>query len=85
MSDVTIPELEAMLIALAPRLDTALNGDEARRIGFCFIAFEFGEPGSALAYISNADRDDLKNSLVELLERMDATLHTVGGRADGSA
>ena len=71
----TVAELEERCIELAPAINNHLNDgtatvDDPRPIGFCLVAFEFGEPGTPLAFVSNAQPEDLRRALRELAERL---------------
>lgn len=67
--------LESLLKQLARPIDRQLNPDPAgeRRIGFLLCAFEFGGPGTGLAFISNAEPDTLEGAIRELLRRFKGT------------
>jgi hypothetical protein len=78
---VTHEQLQELLIQIAPLIDEFLNPDRApdkqglippRQHGFLLCAFEFGEQGS-LAYIANAQPSDLKDAMLELISKLDAT------------
>ncbi len=65
----TIPELEQLLLQVAPALDRHFNPEidkTGRTIGFLICAFDFGEKG-ALAYLSNANKQHLEAALEELI------------------
>jgi hypothetical protein len=38
-------------------------------VGFSLLLFEFGGPGKAIAYVSNAQREDMISSMKELLAK----------------
>lgn len=68
---VSVQHLESLLKQLARPIDRQLNPDLAKdhQIGFLLCAFEFGEPGTGLAFITNADPDTLEGAIRELLTR----------------
>jgi hypothetical protein len=52
-------------------LDIALNGDEARKIGFVLLIFDLDEAGSRMNYISNANRSDVVTALKEQVAKFE--------------
>lgn len=70
-------DLERLCIQLAPAIDVHLNPEhepgDIRKVGFLLVAFEFGAPGSALAYVANANPDGVTSALRELIARIDTT------------
>lgn len=75
-------DLQKILLEMAQPIDDVLNPDRrsgrlgARKVGFLLCAFEF-DPGDAFAYLSNAQPDQLKSALKELVERLGATARIV--------
>ncbi len=65
-SRATQSELQGYCRDLAPRLDLGLTAAHGQRLGFMLFVFDFGEKGE-LAYISNAQREDL-HAVVEQLQ-----------------
>jgi hypothetical protein len=66
-------QLHAKMEFLARQLDHLFNGDlrgQDRKVGFCLMAFNFGEAGRA-NYISNANRADVVTLLKEQLARFE--------------
>lgn len=81
-----IAELEALLLEIAPPLNAHLNPNqetEGRKVGFLVCAFDFGDGGTALAYLTNAQAPDMANALIELCERLGATARVVTPRPRG--
>ncbi len=80
--DERIALLEADLIKVAPVLDMIFNPDKEelkqRNVGFLLCAFDFGEKG-ALAFVSTAQVDDIKNAIDELKGKLDKSARTVQG------
>lgn len=76
---MTIKELEDQLLELAQPIDAFLNKDcgQTRKVGFLLCAFEFGVAGAPLAYLSNAQPDDLRRTLTELQDRLASTSRIV--------
>ncbi len=72
-------DLETLVIELAQPIDRHLNPgpaplpQSARTIGFLLCAFEFGERGGGLAYVSNATKESLTPALQELLAKLAET------------
>lgn len=75
--------LQEFALRLAPVIDDFINPDEGRRrLGFVLCVFEF-DPGSQLAYIANAQPEDLKAALRECIEKLDDTMRVVSRPDDG--
>lgn len=68
---LTHEELQETCLALAPVLNSSLNDLYLTRVGFVLAIFEYGAPGTALAFAANAEPDDLKAALVELTGKLD--------------
>jgi hypothetical protein len=80
----TRAELEAENRRLAKLLEDYLAERHGKRVGFTLFVFEFGAKGN-LAYISNAQREDMITAAKEWLARLEAGLNTdpPGPRAEG--
>ncbi len=59
MARATQSQLQHYCQQLAPQLDAGLARAHGERLGFMVFVFDFGEQGE-LAYISNAQLEDLK-------------------------
>lgn len=81
MSAEDVKALEHQLLKLAPGIDAYFNPDEdkPRQIGFLICAFEFEHAGDgdALAFLSNANKQDLVVALQELIRKMDTSYRIV--------
>jgi hypothetical protein len=67
------PDLLARAVRdLAPHINTRLNGKGPgpKKIGFVLCAFEYGDPGTALAYVASATPETLKVALEELIGKL---------------
>lgn len=63
--------LDEINAKLAPAIGATLHEMAGEKLGFVLFTFKFGGPGEDAAFISNADRDDLKAAVKELLEQLD--------------
>lgn len=71
----SVSELQALILKVAPGISEYLNElyrtqEAPRPIGFALVAFEFGDPGAPLAYVTNGDAEALKAALHELIGRL---------------
>ena len=65
-------KLEVLANEVGQRLASVIDkisGTE-NKTGFCLLVFDFGEDPMNLAYVSNADRDDMIPALEEYLKVM---------------
>lgn len=60
------PGLEALQRRIARQIQSMLPDS----VGFTFLLFDFG-PGGHLAYMSNADRDDMIRAMKELIAKFE--------------
>lgn len=70
MARATQSQLQHYCQQLAPQLDEGLARAHGDRLGFMVFVFDFGEHGE-LAYISNAQREDLKAVVEQLRGYLD--------------
>jgi hypothetical protein len=66
---------------LARGLDEILNRDkhgEDRTVGFVLLVFELGDHGGECNYVSNAERDDIRVLLKELVARFEGQAFNEG-------
>jgi hypothetical protein len=80
----TRADLEAENRRLAGILDDYLKQRHGEAVGFTLFVFDFGDKGN-IAYISNAQREDMIKATKEWLARLEAGLNTdpPGPRAEG--
>lgn len=75
MSNPIEEKWAAKMNDLARRLDREFNDNKTglmREVGFVLLVFPFGGPGERVNYISNANRDDIRKTMQEMLARWEA-------------
>lgn len=67
---------EQLLQRIAKALDEGLGGQ-----GFCLLLFPLDSEGGRIAYVSNADRDDMLTAMREFIARHEGRVSDVAGHA----